>query len=74
MEKKVYVTTAAAGFVVAGRRIPAVYVDGDNPAPQVGFELELSDDEAAYELSQGAIALKKVSEKGASKGIERGAE
>lgn len=74
MEKKIYLTTNAAGFVVAGRRIPAVYVDGKEPTPQVGFELELTDDEAAYELAQGSIALKKTTDKGASKVAERAAE
>lgn len=74
MDKKIYVTTNAAGFVVAGRRIPAVYVDGKEPTPQVGFELELTDDEAAYELAQGAIAPKQAAVKGASKGVERAAE
>ena len=74
MDKKIYVTTNAAGFVVAGRRIPAVYVDGKEPTPQVGFELELTDDEAAYELAQGAIAPKQTAVKGASKAVERAAE
>ena len=74
MDKKLYVTTNAAGFVVAGRRIPAVYVEGKEPAPQVGYELELSDDEAAYELAQGAITLKKASSKEALKVVERAGE
>lgn len=74
MDKKLYVTTNAAGFVVAGRRIPAVYVDGKEPTPQVGYELELTDDEAAYELSQGSIAPKKGHVKEALKPAERAAE
>lgn len=60
-EKKIYVTTERAGFVVAGRRIPSVYSEGKEPTPAVGFELELTEDEAAYELSQGTIELKKAS-------------
>lgn len=74
MDQKLYVTTSAAGFVVAGRRIPAVYVEGKEPAPQVGYELYLTDDEAAYELAQGSIAPKKGSVKEALKPAERVAE
>lgn len=74
MDKKLYVTTNAAGFVVAGRRIPAVYVEGKEPTPQVGYELELTDDEAAYELAQGSIALKKGAVKETLKPAERAAE
>lgn len=55
-EKKTYVTTERAGFTVAGQRIPADY-DADPVRPQIGFELNLTDDEAAYELSQETIAL-----------------
>lgn len=58
-ERKTYVTTERAGPVVAGRRIPPVY-EKDKPArPTVGYELQLLDAEAEYELAQGTIALKK---------------
>jgi len=54
-ERKTYVTTASAGFVVAGHRIPAVYEDGKPARPTVGFDLRLTDAEAEYELAQGTI-------------------
>lgn len=58
MEKKTYVTTERAGFVVAGRRVPPDYA-ADPVRPTVGHELELTADEAEYELRQGTIAEKK---------------
>jgi len=58
-EPKTYVTTERAGFVVAGRRIPPVYAAGQPARPTVGFELNLLDAEAEYELAQRTIALKK---------------
>lgn len=57
-ETKIYVTTEAAGYVVAGRRI-AVDYDADPVRPRVGFELELTEAEAEYELRQGTITEKK---------------
>ncbi len=60
MEKKTYVTTDRAGFVVASRRIPASVADGGAPRPTVGFEIELTDAEAEYELAQETIVLKSV--------------
>lgn len=76
MDYKLYATTSAAGFVVAGRRIPAVYVEGKEPTPQVGYELYLTDDEAAYELAQGTVAaLKQIGAiKNALKPVQRVAE
>ena len=56
-EKKTYVTTEAAGYVVAGARVPADY-GADPVRPQIGFELTLTDEEAQYELAQGTIVLK----------------
>jgi hypothetical protein len=53
-EKKAYLTTERAGFVVAGQRIPAV--------PKVGHELLLTEAEAEYEVRQGTIALKEPAE------------
>jgi hypothetical protein len=58
-EPKTYVTTERAGFVVAGRRVPPVYEEGKPAQPMVGFELNLLDAEADYELAQRTIALKK---------------
>lgn len=57
-EKKTYVTTERAGFVVAGQRIPADY-ETKPVRPKIGHELQLTGDEAEYELSQGTIELKK---------------
>lgn len=59
-EKKTYVTTARAGFVVAGRRLPTVYGDDGAASPPVGYPLELFDGEAEYELAQGTIVLAPV--------------
>jgi hypothetical protein len=60
-DKKTYVTTKAAGFVVAGRRIPSTYELDEEQTPRakpnVGFRMELTDAEAEYELAQGTIAL-----------------
>lgn len=53
-DKSVYYTTALAGYHVAGRRIPTERVDGTEK-PRVGHPLELTADEAAYELSAGTI-------------------
>lgn len=53
-EKSTYYTTALAGFHVAGRRIPSERVGGTE-RPIVGHPLELTADEAAYELSSGTI-------------------
>lgn len=58
-ERKTYVTTERAGYVVAGRRVPAVYEQGAPARPTVGYELKLLDAEAEYELAQRTIALKK---------------
>jgi hypothetical protein len=58
-ERKIYVTTERAGFVVAGRRIPPVYEQGAPARPTIGYELKLLDAEAEYELAQRTIALKK---------------
>lgn len=73
-ERKTYVTTETAGFVVAGRRVPP---DAANPErAQTGFEMELTAGEADYDLAQGTIALKFASakkakaEKSASSGVE----
>jgi hypothetical protein len=57
-DRKIYVTTNSAGFVVAGRRIPPVYEKGKPARPTVGYELELLPAEAEYELAQGTIVLK----------------
>jgi hypothetical protein len=57
-DRKTYLTTERAGFVVAGRRVPAVYEKGKAARPTVGYELELFPAEAEYELSQGTIVLK----------------
>ncbi|MCC3246139.1 hypothetical protein LG047_12545 [Methylocystis sp. WRRC1] len=56
-EKKTYVTTERAGFVVAGHRIPPVYEEGKPARPTVGHELRLTDAEAEYELAQQTIVL-----------------
>jgi hypothetical protein len=62
---KTYVTTDRAGFTVAGRRVPADY-EGAVARPCVGFEMELLDAEAEYELAQGTIALKGETGNGAA--------
>jgi hypothetical protein len=56
-DRKTYLTTERAGFVVAGRRIPPVYEEGKPARPKVGHELQLLDAEASYELAQGTIVL-----------------
>lgn len=54
-EKKPYKTTEAAGFFVAGQRVPSAF-DGDgNRIPKVGHPMMLTDAEAKYELLQGTI-------------------
>lgn len=76
-DRKTYVTTGRAGFVVAGRRVPAVYDEQTGEArPTIGHELQLLDKEAEYELAQGTIELrpasataKKAVEKAASKDV-----
>lgn len=72
-EKKIYVTTALAGFTVAGRRIPPVYETGKETLPEVGYELQLTDAEAEYELAQGTIELKQTPRKKASQAAVEGA-
>lgn len=71
-DRKTYVTTQRAGFVVAGRRIPPVYEAGKPARPTVGYELRLLDREAEYELAQRTIAPKpepkKKSEQASSNG------
>lgn len=60
MEKKSYVTTDRAGYVVAGQRIPPVY-EGEGETrfvrPAIGHPLQLTELEAEYELAQGTIKL-----------------
>jgi hypothetical protein len=76
-ERKTYVTTERAGFVVAGRRVPAVYEKGKPARPTVGYELELLPAEAEYELAQETIVLKpepRESKKAAEKPIVKPAE
>jgi hypothetical protein len=72
---KTYVTTERAGFVVAGRRVPAVYEKGKPAKPSVGYELELLPAEAEYELAQRTIVLKpepkKTTEKTAAPAAEK---
>lgn len=77
-DRKTYLTTERAGFVVAGRRIPAVYEQGAPARPTVGYELELFPAEAEYELAQRTIVLKpepreskKTTEKTTAKAVEK---
>jgi len=58
MSNKIYVTTDRAGFVVAGRRVPVVTAKDGALRAKSGFEIELSEAEASYELAQGTIVLK----------------
>ena len=53
-DRKTYLTTELAGPRVAGRIVPF----DDEGKTKVGFELELTEAEAEYELSQGTIAAK----------------
>ncbi|MBY6243742.1 hypothetical protein [Methylosinus sp. Sm6] len=78
-EKHTYITTDRAGFTVAGRRIPGEYrpdlkedgkprLDEDGKPlngffPKTGFELELTEVEAEYELQQRTIVLKPAESK-----------
>ncbi|CAM5764738.1 hypothetical protein [Bosea minatitlanensis] len=55
MEKKPYRTTALAGFFVAGQRVPSRQDDDGNRVPVIGHVLNLTDDEAKYELLSGSI-------------------
>ncbi len=59
--KRAFITTSSAGFWVARQRIPGENAQDANGAPthlpKVGHVLWLTDMEAQYELSQGAIAL-----------------
>lgn len=73
-ETQTYVTTERAGFRVAARCIPgehrtALDAEGkpmldehgkpkEEVRPQIGFELQLTEAEAEYELQQGTIILK----------------
>ncbi len=54
METKTYITTDKAGPRVAGKHVPCD-VDGN---AQAGFEIELTERQAEYELAQGTIVLK----------------
>lgn len=54
-EKKPYKTTDAAGFFVAGQRVPSGFDEDGNRVPKVGHVLYLTDQEAKYELLQGTI-------------------
>jgi hypothetical protein len=65
-EKKSYLTTERAGFVVAGQRIPADY-EAKPVRAKVGHELQLTDDEAEYELRHGTIEPRKDSRKKADR-------
>lgn len=53
-DKKTYLTTDKAGPRVAGRHVP---FEGEGKI-KVGYEIELTDAEADYELSQGTIVAK----------------
>lgn len=64
-EKKTYVTTDRAGFVVAGQRIPADY-ETKPVRSKVGHGLQLTADEAEYELRQGTIELQEPAVDGSS--------
>jgi hypothetical protein len=54
-EKKPYKTTDAAGFFVAGQRVPSSFDEDGNRIPKVGHVLMLTDQEAKYELLQSTI-------------------
>lgn len=54
-EKKPYKTTAAAGFFVAGQRVPSRQDEDGNRVPKLGHLLMLTDAEAKYELLQQSI-------------------
>lgn len=53
-DRKTYITTDKAGSRVAGRVVPR----DELGKGKAGVELELTDAEAEYELSQGTIVLK----------------
>lgn len=55
--KKPYKTTDAAGFFVAGQRVPSRFDEDGNRIPKVGHVLMLTDEEAKYELLSGSIEL-----------------
>lgn len=62
--KKAYMTTAKAGWWVARQKVPGEFshetVNGETTTthtPKVGHVLWLTAVQAAYDLSQGAIAL-----------------
>lgn len=54
-EKKAYKTTAAAGFFVAGQRVPSRMDEDGNRVPIVGHVLNLTEEQAKYELLSGSI-------------------
>jgi hypothetical protein len=54
-EKKPYKTTAAAGFFVAGQRVPSRMDEDGNRVPVLGHVLNLTDAQAKYELLNGTI-------------------
>lgn len=54
-EKKPYKTTASAGFFVAGQRVPSRQDEDGNRVPVVGHVIQLTDEEAKYELLQQSI-------------------
>ena len=54
-EKKPYRVTESAGYFVAGQRIPSARDKDGNRIPKVGHVLQLTDEEAKYELLQGSI-------------------
>lgn len=69
-DRKTYVTTDKAGSRVAGRVVPR---DEEGKA-KVGFELELTDAEADYELSQGTIVAKATGKSGAKTPVGDGSK
>jgi len=54
-EKKPYRVTDKAGFFVAGVKVPAKRDEDGNLVPLVGHVLQLTEDEAKYELLSGSI-------------------
>jgi hypothetical protein len=53
--KSAYLTTAAAGYFVAGQKIPSIQDADGNRTPKVGHQLMLTPEEAKYELLAGVI-------------------